>query len=128
MALRVKSVDYEPNVGWAAVTQGEVHTTAGDNTLTLPACDEFWFNDRALGAVFPTNSHSLGRERVGNVAGVDGGGGVTGRREECSFSIKVTNFPIPKRSNEVTKMGTTRKAGRDFCTVQTAGLRARVHN
>ncbi|KAJ7303722.1 hypothetical protein DFH08DRAFT_825655 [Mycena albidolilacea] len=48
MALRVKSIDYEPNVGWAAVTQEEVHTTAGDNRLTLPACDEFWFNDRAL--------------------------------------------------------------------------------
>jgi hypothetical protein len=25
IALRVKSVDYEPNVGWVAVTQGEVH-------------------------------------------------------------------------------------------------------
>ncbi|KAJ7713646.1 hypothetical protein B0H14DRAFT_2644735 [Mycena olivaceomarginata] len=121
MALRVKSVDCELNVGWEAATQGELHTTAGDNRLTLPACDEVWFNDRALFSL-QTVTHW-----VGGASGTSRGLMVVEERNVLfvsfrnpgdqtklfphahpEFSIKLTNFPIPKRSNEVTKMGTTR--------------------
>ncbi|KAJ7878496.1 hypothetical protein B0H14DRAFT_2711253 [Mycena olivaceomarginata] len=68
---------------WTESEKNQLHAATGDKRLTLPARDEVWFDDRALAAIFSADSHSLGWGRVGNVVGVEGGGG---RREECLFA------------------------------------------
>jgi hypothetical protein len=69
---------------WTESEKNQLHAATGDKRLTLPARDEVWFDDRALGAAFPADSRSLGWGRVGNIAGVEGDGS---RREECSVCV-----------------------------------------
>ncbi|KAJ7702157.1 hypothetical protein B0H14DRAFT_2648129 [Mycena olivaceomarginata] len=121
---------------WALVWMPLLSTES--SRLTLPACDEVWFNDRALFSL-QTVTHW-----VGGASGTSRGLMVVEERNVLfvsfrnpgdqtklfphahpEFSIKLTNFPIPKRSNEVTKMGTTQSQGNCW-TPNLLGMRVRV--
>ncbi|KAJ7889474.1 hypothetical protein B0H14DRAFT_2691581 [Mycena olivaceomarginata] len=103
--------------------KNRLHATTGDKRLTLPARNEVWFEDHARGAVFPADSHSLGWGRVGNVAGVEGGGG---RREEScmapgsdelspefSQSDELSQISAPPCLQEASSWSTTRTFDRE---------------